>query len=375
MAKLQAETNVETATRENWVDIAKCIGIFAIVYGHTIQSGWTCRYVYSFHVPLFFFLQGVVSSLGRIGEKPFGQYIRRKAYTLLVPYFIFATVSTGIIYLAYRVISVPGLDIFSSFTGVIANILMGDCESNSPLWFLPCSFVLSVIAYGAIKLANRPKDRIWGKCILFVMAMIGCIALYITEEFTSIKLLPWKMDTAVHMLPFFVVGYAVEEYGWMQKVTRLAKCPQLLIAVFLIGIGGVLGLLNGAANYLSNYYGNISVTYLAALASCLGICLLSTMLPSNGIMSRIGRATLCILLMHKFPILLFQVVIPSTATWIEQRIVPVGCLVTMVSIALCYLAQWVLTRICPVVIGQSKKTPKRVANLECDVSNACEPMS
>ena len=37
-----------------WLDIAKALGIVAIVLGHTIQGGLVKKYVYSFHVPMFF---------------------------------------------------------------------------------------------------------------------------------------------------------------------------------------------------------------------------------------------------------------------------------------------------------------------------------
>ena len=43
-----------------WLDIAKALGIVAIVLGHTIQGGLVKKYVYSFHVPMFFFLKGLL---------------------------------------------------------------------------------------------------------------------------------------------------------------------------------------------------------------------------------------------------------------------------------------------------------------------------
>lgn len=42
-----------------WIDIAKAIAIFFIVLGHQLPSGPLCGYLYSFHVPLFFFLSGL----------------------------------------------------------------------------------------------------------------------------------------------------------------------------------------------------------------------------------------------------------------------------------------------------------------------------
>lgn len=51
--------------RTIWVDIAKSVGIFAIVLGHTLRGGMLQKYLYSFHVPLFFFLIGAVFNVGK----------------------------------------------------------------------------------------------------------------------------------------------------------------------------------------------------------------------------------------------------------------------------------------------------------------------
>lgn len=341
-------------TRMHWIDIAKCIGMFAIVYGHTIQEGWSCKYAYSFHVPLFFLLQGVVFRVTRANEKPFGQYLKSKVYTLLIPYACFCVISTAVIFLASMVITVPGLDIFSSPTELIIRLIGGDCEANSPLWFLPCSFVMAVMAYGLINAVNKhtPHIRI---LVLTAIAIVCGLALYVTEEFTKVKFLPWKLDAAVFMLPFFVAGYLFVEYGWIDRMLKLRGAWKAVAALLLMGIGAVLGLMNGEANYLGNYYGNVPVTYLAAFATCIGICFLSMLIPNRKLLTYVGRNTLAILLMHKFPVLLFQIAIPFTAAWIDQQNILVSIVVTLLSMALCCGAEWIICRICLMVIGKRKR--------------------
>ena len=61
-----------TQTRQDWVDIAKGIGILLVVYGHTargvVSAGMDASHgvlrlvdsiVYTFHMPLFLFLSGL----------------------------------------------------------------------------------------------------------------------------------------------------------------------------------------------------------------------------------------------------------------------------------------------------------------------------
>ena len=74
-----------------WIDIAKAIAIFFIVLGHQLPSGPLCGYLYSFHVPLFFFLSGLTFNTAKEPKK----FFREKAKRILIPYFIFSSISIG----------------------------------------------------------------------------------------------------------------------------------------------------------------------------------------------------------------------------------------------------------------------------------------
>ena len=43
--------------RLNWVDWMKVLGMYVIILGHTFPEG-LCAFIYSFSVPLFFFISG-----------------------------------------------------------------------------------------------------------------------------------------------------------------------------------------------------------------------------------------------------------------------------------------------------------------------------
>lgn len=65
--------------RLDWLDILKGIGIISVVIGHVIQ--W--RYVYCFHIPLFFLISGYTF---RVRDNEW-TWIRRCFQRLMVPYF------------------------------------------------------------------------------------------------------------------------------------------------------------------------------------------------------------------------------------------------------------------------------------------------
>ena len=55
--------------RLHWLDYSKTIGMFLVVWGHTFKdnSQIVKDVIYSFHMPLFFFISGFLHKSGQIG--------------------------------------------------------------------------------------------------------------------------------------------------------------------------------------------------------------------------------------------------------------------------------------------------------------------
>lgn len=90
--------------REAWVDYAKAIGILLVVYGHVARGIYNAgipmdaalyervdSILYSFHMPLFFFLSGIffLHSLGRRGPLALAA---NKVDTILYPYVLWSLI-------------------------------------------------------------------------------------------------------------------------------------------------------------------------------------------------------------------------------------------------------------------------------------------
>ena len=75
-----------------WVDVAKAIGIYFIVLGHVLTTGTLRRWIFAFHVPLFFFLAGVTLKT----NSTWMDFVKKKAKGLLIPYISFSFVSMAI---------------------------------------------------------------------------------------------------------------------------------------------------------------------------------------------------------------------------------------------------------------------------------------
>ncbi len=68
-------------TRIQYIDIAKGISIICIILGH-LNSWQITRVVFTFHVPLFYFITGYFTD----DRLPVKAFIKHKARTLLIPY-------------------------------------------------------------------------------------------------------------------------------------------------------------------------------------------------------------------------------------------------------------------------------------------------
>ena len=94
--------------RTDWVDYGKGIGIILVVYAHLLSSGYNAQLnisehffllsdsiVYSFHMPLFFFLAGlfVEQSYSKRGATKF---LVNKVKYIAYPYLIWSFLQAGI---------------------------------------------------------------------------------------------------------------------------------------------------------------------------------------------------------------------------------------------------------------------------------------
>lgn len=74
------------------MDIAKGLGIICVVYGHTIFKDELWRiWIYSFHMPIFFFLSGVTYDEEKYTTDR--KFLVSKIKSILISYFIFCIIA------------------------------------------------------------------------------------------------------------------------------------------------------------------------------------------------------------------------------------------------------------------------------------------
>ncbi len=287
--------------RCEYIDIAKGLGILAVIWGHIIVGHWTGKLVYSFHMPLFFFISGMLF----VKEKylKFGPFVKVRARRLLVPYVCYSVITWGI-WALFHWITRSSVD--SYWAPLLQTVLAQGSGQfmvhNSPLWFIPCLFAVELMYYPISKF----KD-VW----VFVLSMTVCgISIALEHSFGDSYLLtlPWNLDAAMMALPFYAMGNL-----WMRH-TSLEKVDGWIHNHSLLSIGLVLILTAGLVAATFHYpgismgysdYGNEYVFHARALLGIGSTIVFSSLLTHTSFIKRLrnslswlGRMSLDIMCIH-----------------------------------------------------------------------------
>ncbi|MDI7660639.1 acyltransferase family protein [Cronobacter universalis] len=181
--------------RIEWVDTLKFIGIFYIYIGHLgAAAGKLYPFVFSFHVPLFFFISGLFYK--RTLDPVNSLLIIKKSFVkIIIPYIFFSILGIAVYALKWNLPSERILGMLSSAAMGIRNQV-----PITSLWFLPCLFV--VIAY--YTLANL----IFRNAILI---FIVSLTLYCLTPLWggAMPSMFFNIDSALHYLCYFSFGVLI----------------------------------------------------------------------------------------------------------------------------------------------------------------------
>lgn len=331
--------------RINWIDYAKVIGIYLVVLGHLPIPEQGSVYIYSFHMPLFFFISGFLSKTNNI---TFRQFILKKIRTLIIPYIIFS-IGTYIFWVAIGRHFGSDADVVIPLYKPAIGILYGTTAHdymihNIPLWFIPCLFIVEMLWYGLQKLSIHII------LLLCVCSIIG----YIFPQLTSIRL-PWGIEIAFTAIVFYGIGNIIQQKNLLQIFhSNITYITVIIISILVFIIGNKL---QGRVDLNSLEFKNPILFYLTA---CSGIFILQTIskyIPNNSIISFISNHTLTILALHGLSIsvikacMIFVFHIPIETI---NNTIGLNSIVALFAIIILIPCMIVFEKYMPIVIGKQK---------------------
>lgn len=171
--------------RLDFIDIAKGIGIFLVVLGHSLvpqiresvpAAKFLWIFIYNFHMPLFFFLSGWLFERGLPKYTSKGRFILNKFKFLMVPYFVFSILTYVLVFALSQIAPFAGVLRSSGYYAVgfkeaAPQILAYSNHMDQHLWF---AFSLFIVFTLNILFPKATKS----KAMLLVF-----LALYVSKQY------------------------------------------------------------------------------------------------------------------------------------------------------------------------------------------------
>lgn len=286
---MQCCSKYNNQKRIEWIDTAKGIGLLLVMLGH-LHVPYLSTWIYTFHMPLFFFLSGVVFS----GTKyNFKEFTIKRIKSLVIPYFGLGVV----IYLFYVILNLVLREengLYGTNWEMLKNLFVQ--KHFWTIWFLACLFVVEILWYWNWKIFSR-----WSIAPAVVSVTI-CIAGLLRYRL-GYGSLPWNLDVALVAQFFFYVGYCFKCSRQVKKfVDEMQKNAYIICVAIMFLINVVTGFLcirlSGESLDMSiGMYGNEVLTILSALAGIFFVVLISKKV-SNKFLTYLGQNTMVLFAWH-----------------------------------------------------------------------------
>lgn len=201
---------INTIDKEYW-NIVKGIGIILVVVGHLCWD--LTRYIYMFHLPLFFFVSGYLYNEDKYGDDPYLHIANRLKSSWMKYVLVFwVLIWTHNLLLDLKVVWLyPGYYDIEDIAYQMVQALFGqggECYGIT-LWFVPVS-VISVCLLGFIVSFSRKVYRFTNSAIakygVQAIIMLGCTLLGYYLEKEKIKL-PAEAQVSLVVMPFLWIAY------------------------------------------------------------------------------------------------------------------------------------------------------------------------
>lgn len=279
--------------RNDSIDVAKGLGIILVVIGHVmspVMSGnsileWLYSVIYTFHMPLFFFVSGYVAK--KLVTKPVAktELLKQRLLRLMVPYCVWA-----VIYLPMKIIMAEHVRFSDEYKWY--SFFLGN-NPDGQLWFLYVLFVISIFMIFFVTSKN-----ISAFTILFMIGSILAPLIPFSIGFTSITL-----TFSLYQVGFFFLGtLTAVKFDYNKVTTNITAF--IISAVVLVSYSVVLWLRKEEVWFLQ------AMVALCAIYVCLFVSALIAKTKAKAPFIYLGKKSMEIYLIHGPLLVIGRILLP-----------------------------------------------------------------
>ena len=330
-----------------WIDVAKAIGTILVVLGHlcyVCSSPKVNQAIYSFHVPLFFFLSGFV--ITRHKNETLTSFFKSKFFRLIFPAFIYIVLFLPI----YFVYQNP-----HSISGALRKIFFVDgfLAFNDPCWFLIVLFEVLLLE----RVIDAKSKPLYIKVILVAIFLIIGFFVYSSKLY-----IPFGINKALTVFVFVVFGEIVSEVttAVVFKSKGIGFCYMASMMILCGCLCYIFGMkFNSKVSLYSMDLGNYWYFVLSSIFGTIFVCLLCGFSAKLlEFLSIVGKCSIFILGTHYLPVFYF-----CRLAELKHFKYTFDCdimcmIVTIAIIAFSIPIHLLLKKYAPVVVGEKFKRRK-----------------
>ena len=369
--------------RLDYLDMTKGLGMILVLIGHLqgdsifkfspyIQP--LCVYIFSFHMPMFFIVSGILMAIKNDEVRPFREVAKNRFRGIMIPYlwfsFFYLLVVVAALIKGEIAPATLYLNIWYVFSGYGMNVL----------WFLPALYLGELLF---VIIRRKIRDDIpfitiivLSNAIVYLAAFFLGIAKYPTpvseriREFVTVLLRP------VLVCGFITVGYYAHKL--LRKGTRLGdffnkpvkdengkviakyRLAYMVLGLMLFGVCFAFFRINNGIDFRSLAFRNVFFFFVCALSGSFGMISFCRGLPRVSLFCYWGIGSLIFMATHNSQVMLtFSL---KTAMYVNQYLTRARgyiCYAIVIVMITAYstLMIYVIRRFFPFIIGRPYKLP------------------
>jgi acyltransferase len=358
------------------IDIARFYAMALVFYGHFIErimmlknpaAAVQYKFIYSFHMMLFFVLAGYVIREHYI-EFGFGKYLKHRFISRLLPFLFFTAIFMVLpVFFSGDFFQLKLPSVQGYIGGLIATAF-GMPMFCIPSWFILMIFSVELVHYGAFRFLKSSNLKI----------LIGAVVFYVVGYWLNLKfdivnpmkgrVIGWNylfIHEAITMYAFYLMGiYLSRKKFLMDKVSPKSVIPGVIITFLIVLF--TYNLNNGPFNFsvynavviMFSSHGNFFWFPVTAVAGSFFILFLAKITPFQKTIVWMGQNTLILMCLNG---IFYHYFNPGVAKWVVTNlsgsfltILRVGCVMTVASLAVCIPLISLFNKFVPQLVGKPK---------------------